>query len=458
VSRLPIRARLALAFALAMAVVLTAIGAVLITRLGASLDETVDESLQARSAELAARVAGGDERVATADPVDPDEWFVQLLDARGRVMAATPGLEERPLLAPGDLAAVRSGATFELAELAGFAGRVRVLATRVEDAPDSRVLLVGASLEDRDETVRGFLLLLLLVGPLALLLVTLLGYALASAALRPVESMRREAEAISASEPGRRLPLPDSRDEVRRLGETLNEMLGRLETALERERAFVANASHELRTPLALLTTELELALRKPRSTAELEAALRSTAGEADRLARLADDLLLLARADRGRLPIHRERLGARDLLSRVMRRLSGLAEARSRPIAVEAPGGLTLVGDPLLLEQALGNLVANAVRHGNGKVRLRGVERDGRIELHVIDEGDGFPTQFLPRAFDPFTRAADGRAGDGSGLGLTIAAAIADAHGGSIEAENRVEGGADVWLSLPVAATVGVR
>jgi signal transduction histidine kinase len=454
-SRLPIRVRLALAFAVAMAVVLTAIGAVLTARLGASLDEGVDESLEARSTELATGVARGDANAVTSAGGDSDERFVQLLDPNARVVAATRGLEGRALLSPRELAEVTSGETFELSAPGGLSGRFRVLPRRVDDG--ARILLVGGSLDDRDETVRSFLLLLLVVGPVALALVTLLGYALASAALRPVESMRREAEAISASEPGRRLTLPDSRDEVRRLGETLNEMLGRLQTALEREREFVADASHELRTPLALLTTELELALRSPRSTAELEDALRSAAAEADRLARLAEDLLLLARSDSGRLPTHPEPLRARALLERVARRLASLATARDRSVDIDAPDDLALVGDPLLLEQALGNLVENALRHGRGPVRLSAVRRGGTVELHVADEGAGFPGDFLPRAFDRFSRAADGRTGDGAGLGLTIAAAIAVAHWGSIEAENRAGGGADVWLTVPVAAAVAV-
>ena len=154
-------------------------------------------------------------------------------------------------------------------------------------------------MSDRGRLARGsrrdrrqFLAVLVVVVPVALLLASLLGYALATAALRPVEAMRVEAAAISGSEPARRLPLPSSHDEIRRLGETLNEMLDRLELALERERAFVADASHELRTPLAALKTELELALRRPRTPEELEHAVRSAAEETDRLVRLAEDLL----------------------------------------------------------------------------------------------------------------------------------------------------------------------
>ena len=315
------------------------------------------------------------------------------------------------------------------------------------------MLLVGGSLEDRDETAHRFLLALGVVGPAALLLVSLLGYGLATAALRPVESMRLEAGAISASEPGRRLPLPSSRDEIRRLGETLNEMLDRLETALERERSFVADASHELRTPLTLLGIELELALRRPRSEQELEAALRSAANEAARLTRLADDLLLLAATDGSGLPLRREPIATRELLDRIAGRFSSRAHALGRTVTVDAPDALTVDADPLRLEQALGNLIENALRHGHGPVRLTARERGDEVELHVLDAGSGFQPEFLPHAFDRFSRGDRARTGDGTGdgtgLGLTIAAAIASAHGGSIRAANCADGGADVWLSL---------
>jgi two-component system, OmpR family, sensor kinase len=449
-SRLPIRVRLTLAFALAMAAVLAATGAFLYLRLGSSLDDSIDERLQARAGELGAVVARGSTDVT--DGADSDERFFQVLDAGGRVVASSRVIGGRPLLEGEafDRAASGERRWFTVDDVRGLPGRARMLATRRDSSGGRRVLLVGESLEDRDETVRAFLIELSLVGPAALLLVSLLGYGLATAALRPVESMRREADAISASEPGRRLPLPASRDEVRRLGETLNEMLERLEVALERERAFVADASHELRTPLALLKTELELALRRSRSQEELERALRSAAEEADRLTRLADDLLLLARVDRGKLPLRRESVVAGGLLARIAQRFADRARAAERKITVEAQDSLALTGDPLRLEQAIENLVENALRHGSGTIRLSAAARDGQAELHVRDEGGGFPAEFLPNAFDRFSRADEARSGDGAGLGLTIAAAIATAHGGSIHAANR-DRGADVWLSLPV-------
>jgi signal transduction histidine kinase len=264
--------------------------------------------------------------------------------------------------------------------------------------------------------------------------------------------MRRRAAAVTASSPGR-LPVPRSRDEIARLAMTLNEMLGRLEESLEHERRFVADASHELRTPLALLRAELEVALRRPRTAAQLEATVRSAAEEAERLSRLAEDMLLIARADRGSLPLRRERVAADDVLSSVEARFARRAARGGVSIRVEAADEL-LDADAERLEQALGNLVENALAHGARSVVLRVERGDGSVELHVLDDGPGFPEGFLDRAFDRFSRADDARTGGGTGLGLSIVALIARAHGGTAGVANRVGGGADVWIALPTVAT----
>ncbi|MGH3029299.1 MAG: sensor histidine kinase [Gaiellaceae bacterium] len=456
-SKLPIRLRLTLAFALAMGAVIVATGVFLHLRLASSLEEAIDEGLEVRAAELAGPVARGEtglgERPETGF-VDQDERFAQVIDPEGGIVDATPLVAQRPLVGPDELARAASedAFTFQRGDIPGIEGEIRLLAVPIEGRDRTLVLVVGASLEERDDALRGFLGELVIVGPAALVLASVLGYALATAALRPVESMRAEAAAISAAEPGRRLPLPQSRDEVHRLGDTLNAMLERLENALERERSFVSDASHELRTPLALLKTELELALRRPRSAAELEQAIRSAAAESDRLARLAEDLLVLARFDQGRLPLRRGPLSAAVILANVAERFRPEAENEGRSIKVDSPDGLEVVGDELRLEQAFGNLVDNALRHGRGAVLLRAVDSDGRVELHVTDEGEGFTPEFFAHAFERFSRADEARSGEGAGLGLAIVRVIAGAHGGSAHARNREGGGADVWVSLAKA------
>jgi signal transduction histidine kinase len=263
--------------------------------------------------------------------------------------------------------------------------------------------------------------------------------------------MRSRAASITADEPGSRLPVPATGDELERLGETLNSLLARLEAALERERAFVADAAHEFRTPLALLRTELELALRHGETAEELRQSIRASSEESERLAQLAEDLLLFARADSGELPLRLERVDVDSLLASVATRFEWRAAESGREVQTSTTAGTWVDGDRLRLEQALGNLVDNALRHGEGTVRLDAVsEPDGRIALRVRDEGQGFPSEFLPHAFERFSRASTGRGGSGAGLGLAIVQTIALAHGGVAVAANGKDGGADVCIVLP--------
>jgi signal transduction histidine kinase len=196
---------------------------------------------------------------------------------------------------------------------------------------------------------------------------------------------------------------------------------------------------------------ELELALRGPHSRAELESALRSAAEETQRLSRLAEDLLVIARSDQGRLPVRPQDLEAEDLLRRVAARFQTRARAEGRPLAPQPAPGVIVRADPARLEQALANLVDNALSYGAGTVALSARRCDGTVELHVCDEGEGFPPTFLPHAFERFSRADQARGGGSAGLGLAIASAVAQAHGGTAHARNGAVG-ADVWIALPDA------
>ncbi|MEO8290606.1 MAG: ATP-binding protein [Gaiellaceae bacterium] len=440
-ARLPIRLRLTLAFAVAMTVVLAALGLVLYLRMDSALDAATDRSLRARADDVVALV--GDSGQGHLDR----QGIAQVLDARGAIVDSTPDVAGRPLLSAAEVSRARGAGELmvDRSRLPGGDDPVRLLGVSAGD----QVVVVGASLEPHEDALQSLLTQLLAAGPLLLLLSSAAAYLLAGRALRPVESMRREAEAVSVSEPGRRLPLPPADDEIAALGRTLNQMLERLEDALERERRFVTDASHELRTPLAALRTELELALRRKRSPEELEEALRSAAEETDRLSQLAEDLLVLARAEGGSLPVRREPLDAREILDDVRKRYARRAAESGRQLETEAAGEVHLSADRLRLEQALGNLVENALRHGRGRILLRADARNGLVGLHVQDEGAGFSDPFLERAFDPFTRDHAGRGSPGAGLGLAIVDLIARAHGGAARAAN-TGGGADVWIELP--------
>jgi two-component system OmpR family sensor kinase len=455
-SRWPIRIRVTAAFALAMAVVLAATGWFLYARLGSHLDTALNTELHVRADDLAALVQQPNASLRSdgrARLVEPGESYAQLLDGNGNVIDATSRLGERAVIDAGTLSTAGRAPTFtDLPRVPGLDEPSRALAVPVRRDGRSLVLVVGATKQDRAETLASFRTELLIAGPVALVLACVIGYFLAGLSLRQVESMRRRAAAISAETPGDRLPVPPTGDEVERLGTTLNEMLARLEGALERERDFVADAGHELRTPLALLRTELELALRHARSPEELRSAVRTSSLEVERLAQLADDLLLIARSDRGKLDLKLESVDADELVQSVATRFQWRAEEAGRSLAHENGTHALVRGDRLRLEQALANLLDNALRHGHGTVRLAALTTNGTVEIHVQDEGDGFPPRFLAHAFERFTRDQAGRSGGGTGLGLSIARAIAEAHGGTANAANRAGGGADVWLALPIA------
>jgi two-component system, OmpR family, sensor kinase len=267
-----------------------------------------------------------------------------------------------------------------------------------------------------------------------------------------VEKMSAQAARISGAPRGERLPVPEANDELHRLGVTVNAMLSRLEGTLARERALVADAGHELRTPLSILKLELELALSAESGREELLGRVRSAAEEVDRLARLADDLLVIARADQGRLPLEKRSVEVTQVLDAVAARFAVAGNSKGRSVRLEDSNGLSVQADRARVEQALTNLVSNALRYGAGAVVLRARRRGQEVELHVLDEGEGFEPDFLPRAFERFSRADPARSERGAGLGLSIVEVIAEAHGGRAGATNRSEGGADVWLSLPAS------
>jgi len=446
IGSLPIRVRLALPFALAMALVLAGTGAFVYVRVGSTLLRSVDQGLRGQATEALTRL--DDERpLLDGDALD-SAGIAEVQTVRGEIVESSPaGLP--PLLTGSGLVRAATKPLFVSKTVSGLKGTWRIRAIPVSGG---RIVIVGRSLDSRDESLDRLRHEFLFAAPLALLLATLAGYLLAGAALRPVEAMRRRAAAISASTPGTRLPVPQSNDEISRLAETLNEMLERLEAAFQHERRFVSDASHELRTPLALLRTELELALRRPRSREELEQALRSAAEETERLSQLAEDLLLIARSDQGSLPIRGKRISAQELLAEVADRFASRAAQLGRTVSVEYGEDATLDADPMRLEQAIGNLVDNALTHGRGPVRLSVVRHSERVELHVIDEGDGFTPEFAERAFDRFSRADDARGAGGTGLGLAIVELIASAHGGSAGVAQRDGGGADVWIALQPA------
>jgi signal transduction histidine kinase len=434
-------------FAVAMAIIVAALGVFVYRRAKHSLRQTVDQVLRARAGDVASLANQADNGLSngTHPLAVPGANFAQLITPSGLIYDETPGLRRRPLLSQAQLSRARRTSTFIDLSLVRD-GQARVFVEPIQAQGRSLVLLVGTSLAADRSALDGVQTALLVGGPIALLLTALCGYLLAGAALRPVERMRARAACISADSPGERLPLPATGDEISRLGRTLNEMLARLEHARERERQFVADASHELRTPLSLLKAEIELALETPHSPAELQASLRSVREETDRLAHLTEDLLVLAQSDSRNLPVRVAEVDAATLAQRMLERFRPRASDAGRCLETDVPLHLTFAADALRIEQALSNLIDNALRHGAGKITIVFLVRGDRVELHVRDEGPGIPLAFRQRAFQRFTRADTARHGEGSGLGLAIVNTIAEAHGGTAVLGSR----SDVFLALP--------
>ena len=457
--RLPIRWRVTLAFAATLLVVLGAVGAFLYLRFEHDLSETLDRSLQARAGEVAALVRRSPAGLARGDApaLEADESVAQVLRTDGTVVAGTAGARTALLSDEQLRRARRNPVLADRDEDDVIDERLRVLAVPVRARGESLVAVVGASLDEKDESVSTLLALELLGLGAALLVASAAGYVVSGSALRPVEAMRRRAEEI-ADEPDQWLPVPEADDEIRRLGTTLNAMLDRLshtraaeQAAMAKERRFIADASHELRTPLAILKGEIEVALLADRSVEELRAALRSGGEETDRLWRLAEDLLVLSQSDEGLLPIRSEPVDLAELLESVAHRHRAGAEAAGRRLEVDAPEAVRVNLDRMRIEQALTNLVDNALRHGDGDVLLSARAEPAGLRMAVRDHGPGFADGFAARAFERFSRADSGRTGAGAGLGLAIVQAVAAGHGGSATA-TAAEPGARVEILLPAA------
>ncbi|MGH3832130.1 MAG: sensor histidine kinase [Pseudonocardiaceae bacterium] len=452
---MPLRLRLALLFALGAAVVIAAAALAFALQLRVSLDAALDPGLRARVRDVAEELSS-----EGLPLLGPGDQIVQVRALDDRLLVFSPDAGDHPLL---DAAQRRQAMAGEVSFTTTVSGnRVRLLATSTLLTGGRRVLVVvGTGTDVSDAAVDRVQTALLMGGPPAVLLAGLGAWLLAGAALRPVERMRREAAQISARDTGRRLPVPVTRDEIAALAVTMNGLLGRLQQALERERGFVADAGHELRTPLAILRAELELAGRPGRSRQALAEAIEQAAGETDRLIRLAEDLLLLARADNAQPFLRPGPLALPDLLAAAARGARARAAERRVSVVLHSPAQLNVAADPDRLRQAVDNLLDNATRHAptDSVVEITATATPaGTVTIEVADRGAGFPPEFLPHAFDRFHRAQAARTRDtgGTGLGLSIVAAIAEAHGGRVTARNRPGGGACVTLELPTGAAPG--
>lgn len=443
--RLSLRARLTVVATVLVALGLGAGAVLLVTALRHSLVRALDDSARQRAKDVAALVDTS--QLPDPVPVAGGTEAVQVVDARGRVRAASPGGDHLvPLLDARDVAVVRSGRAVPLdGGRIGVSEPLRVVGEKAGGATDPQTVLVAVSLAEVRGSLRVVQVALLVGAPLLLVAFAVACWFLVGSALRPVDGLRRGAEEITGGRTSRRLPVPPAHDEVQRLAVTLNGMLDRLEHANARQRAFVADAAHELRSPLASARTQLEVARHHPQAGDWPETA-DAVLEDVSRMSRLVDDLLLLARLDEGVMPRGTRPVDLAEVADCVVaRRGTSARRTGDAPVVVE--------GDADALSRAVDNLVANALRHARSDVTVD-VRREGAdAVLRVTDDGPGIAPEDRVRVFERFGRLDEARSRDagGSGLGLPIVRELVRAHGGTVHLED-AEPGLRAVVRLPAA------
>lgn len=463
-----IRTRLTAWYAGLLAVILVLFGLALYILFARSLWAHAEESLRARADQLASFVEASDtgrEDGTFFDLSDPSVVqrfsaggiLVQISDATGRLVNRSPALAASGSSLPLEARRALDGpASFEQVAMAGV-GPVLVYTSPItrRGAPIG-VVQVATPLAPVTEPLLRLRWLLLAGGAGALVIAAVVGHLLASMALSPIDRITQTARAIAGGARGKRINLKGPDDEVRRLAQAFDEMLDRIDDTLERERRFTADAAHELRTPLTILKGELEVALRRERPAAAYRHVLVSMAQEVDRLVRLSEDLLTLARADAGAIPLQSVPVPLDELARWVEQRFCAMAERKGVVLQIQPATPGAVLGDPDRLRQLLTNLVDNAVTYtpSGGSVRVGWGCDAGEAHVTVVDTGCGIATEDLPHLFERFYRAdrARVRTTGGSGLGLAIVEWIVTAHGGRIQVNGGPGRGTAVTVWLPLA------
>lgn len=434
-----IRTRLTLTYATAVAVTILVLGGVVWLQLGEVLRAELGRRVDLRLAAVQSAFENDQQAGLQEGNQDTAGVWVVLFAGDGSRLEATAGAPELSAVPTTD------GPTT-------IAGRNVIV--RKGTTESGLIVVAAVDLEPVDAAQAALTKLVGLAGAVAVLISGLGGWWLAGRALAPVATMTSEAASISQADLKRRLQEPQPLDELGVLARTLNQMLDRVAKNVDRQRSFLASASHDLRTPLAALQAELELADDPRVSPDDLRGALHAARGDAARLADLANDLLELVTAEATGRPLLRVPTLVSDLTESVMRRMQPLARAASVDLVVEARSQLVNV-DRIRVEQAIGNLVANAIAHsprGSVVTLLAQVHvSDGspNLEVEVLDHGPGVPQAERDLIFEPFQRGAGARDG-GSGLGLATARAAAEAHGGQVGVDDAPDGGARFWIRLP--------
>ena len=439
-----VRGRTTLSATLVVVLALAVGSAVLVTTLNHSLTRAADDQAQTRVLDLAAQAAAG-ELPATVRGIG-DDSLAQVVGSDGRVLAASDSLVGAPAVSSfvpdGTGPVVRTMRNLPDDE---ESEDYRVWALRTDTPQGPAVVYVGPSLEQAQEATTQLVRTLFVGLPLLALGLAWLIWLVVGRALRPVEAIRHEVASMGARQLDRRVPVPDTEDEVAALARTMNQMLARLETAEARERAFLANASHDLQSPLTVFRTELEVALAHP-DVADWSATARTLQAEGGRMESLVQELLYLATSAE---PVNRPRPGLVDLDDVVQEEVTRARSSTAVGVGTRVTAA-PVRGHRDDLARMVRNLLDNAVRHAVSRVEVTLVEDAGTVTLSVEDDGPGVPDEHRDRVFDRFFRGdpARDRSSPGTGLGLAIVRAVAEEHRGSVD----LAGPAHFEVTLPTA------
>lgn len=384
--------------------------------------------------------------------------FIQIMDGSGKIIYQSSSLEGFELpLSKETLRNARGGKmTFETIRLAGRE-KIRVAVYPVRDKGDLISLVqIGTSLRTVQDTLKSLLYILYIAISIALVFAGIIGWVLASRALKPVDEITQTARQISAKNLDQRLVVQGPRDEIGRLVETFNEMISRLESSFNRTKQFTADASHELRTPLTILKGETEIALKTEKTVDGLKAVLKSNLEEINHLVDMVKKLLFLSREDAGIRDTPIETVELDKLLLEKYEQAKRLAEEKGINMSLAKNDKVSVKGDPHRLRELLLNLIENAVKYtpAGGDVTLTLKGSNGFAKVIVADTGIGISKEDCPHVFERFYRVdkARVRSEGGSGLGLNICKQIVEAHKGVIKLKSELGKGSSFIVHLPIA------
>jgi len=385
----------------------------------------------------------------------PKGKFIQIMDSSGRIGAKMSDIEGEAL--PTSFSALERAMKGEIVyeTIEKTKPRLRMITIPImENKKVTSVVQVGTSLEDFDETIKKLLLIMIISIPSSICVTIVVGYFMAKKALKPVDQIRRAAIKISSSNLDERIDIGGRKDELGRLAETFNAMIGRLKDAFQRINQFSIDVSHELKTPLTILKGETEVALRKERDKHDYQVLLMSNLEEIDRMSCIIDDLLLLSKADMKEIKLNVEEVALRDLITDVCMDMKVVADKKNVELEASELEDIRLKGDELKLRRMLLNIVENGIKYSQvgGKVSVSSQQNNGYAKIDVKDNGIGISEEDIKYIFDRFYRADPSRKREsGSGLGLSISRWIAEAHQGSIEVISQPARGSMFTIKLPI-------